>query len=174
MNYLDLASCSARRLTERMHAGSTPDADALVGWEFRGTNTAPWIRAAGMDRFVKGFTAGADGVVGYNRRVPRGARTDPWLPADGPDPPPFAYYTVAPVDPEAADNHYLHALLLDYGAGATSSLDPAGRLRDYLVALDDDHQLLLGHAFLALGPRRLSVTHFVLERLRPAPPPPTA
>lgn len=169
MNYLDLASCSAARLTERMHEGGTPDPAALDGWEYRGTNTTPSMRLAGMDRFVKGFVAGDDGAWGYNRRVRRGSRHDPWLPGGRPDPEPFAFYTMAPVDPEAVDNRYLHALLLDYSAGATSRFDPAAPIRDYLVTLDDDHELLLGHAFLALGSKRVAVTHFVLERLRRSP-----
>ena len=73
------------------------------------------------------------------------------------------------VDPEARDNRYLNSLLLDYSTHAKGALDPAGRLRDHLVTLDEEHTLLLGHAFLALGALRVPATFFVLERLRPAP-----
>jgi hypothetical protein len=38
-------------------------------------------------------------------------------------------------------------------------------LRDYLVRLSDD--LYLGKAYVALGPGRLPVSYFVLERHRP-------
>jgi hypothetical protein len=69
------------------------------------------------------------------------------------------------VDPAARDNHYLQALLLDYGAGAKSRLDPARPIRDYLVRVEPgSDDLLLGRAFLALGPFRPSPTFFVLER----------
>lgn len=146
-----------------MHRGELPDPARFGGREHRGLNTAPWMRVAGVDRFVKGFHEGR----GYNRRVPRGRRTDPWLPVQGEDPPSFAPFTVDPVDPEARHNRYLHALLLDYGALA-QSLDPAGRIRDYLVGVRGT-DLLLGHAFVAIGRRELHATFFVLEPFRPYP-----
>jgi hypothetical protein len=71
---------------------------------------------------------------------------------------------VAPVDPAARDNRYLQALLLDYGAGGNAWYDPSRPIRDYLVQVDEN--LLLGRAFLALGPLRASArTYFVLEPL---------
>jgi len=163
--FLELATSPARDLQAEMRRGRAPDRAKLAGQELRGVNTAGGLRLAGADRFVKGFT----GDGGYNRRVRRGPRTGRWLPADGPEPKPFAFFSVDAVDPEATDNRYLDALLLDYGPHARSALDPAGRLRDYLVALDADHTLLLGHAFVALGRRRIPATFFVLEPLRPAP-----
>ena len=41
--------------------------------------------------------------------------------------------------PDAAsrDNHYLHALLLDYSQGNNGALDATNGLRDYLVQVDD-------------------------------------
>lgn len=165
--FLELAGRSRQELAALMVRGTQPDMAALSGWEFRGLNTAPWMRAVGADRFVKGFAAGR----GYNRRVKRGARSDPWLSPGRPEPEPFAPFTVAPVDPEAPDNRYLHALLLDYGALASGPLDPAGRIRDYLVEVEGSAELLLGHAFVAVGRTRLQATFFVLERLRRAPEP---
>ena len=164
--FLDLAGAGTGRLRREMLGGRRPDRAQLAGFEFRGVNTATWIRAAGADRFVKGFTTDD----GYNRRVPKGPLTDPWLPPFRPEPQPFAPFAVRDVDPEAVDNRYLESVLLDYGPHASGPLDPAGRLRDYLVTLNDDHSLLLGHAFLAFGPLRLPATFFILERLRPAPP----
>jgi hypothetical protein len=160
---LELAALSKATLVQRMRQGRRPDPEALAGWEYLGVNTARFLRAAGGDRFVKGFQRGG---YGYNRRVGRGSRTDPWLPPGQPDPPPFAFYSVAAVDPTARDNRYLNALLLDYGAYAASALDPAGRIRDYLVALDDAHDRLLGHAFVAVGRARVAATFFVIERFR--------
>ena len=164
--FLSLADEPAAALAARMRRGHPVSATALDGYEFRGLNTARRLELAGADRFVKGFMRGR----GYNRRVRRGRRTDPWLPPGQPDPPPFAPFTVGPVDAASRDNRYLQALLLDYGALARGPLDPAGKIRDYLVGIDDD--LLLGHAFIALGPFRAPVTFSVLERLRPAPAPP--
>lgn len=165
--FLDLAGAGTERLHDEMLGGRRPHPARLAGFEYRGLNTAAWLRAAGADRFVKGFATDH----GYNRRVPRGPRTDPWLPPSRPEPQPFAPFAVRDVDPEAVDNRYLESLLLDYGPHAKGPLDPASRLRDYLVTLNDDHTLLLGHAFLAFGRLRLPATFFVLERLRPAQPP---
>jgi len=163
--FVALAGASNAELRDEMLRGHRPDRGRLAGFEYRGVNTAGWIRAAGADRFVKGFTPDR----GYNRRVPRGPLTGPWLPPSKPEPQPFAPFAVTAVDPEAVDNRYLDALLLDYGPCAKGPLDPAGRLRDYLVAIEEDHSLLLGHAFFAFGRCRVPATFFVLERLRPAP-----
>lgn len=164
--FLDLARGSKAELVAAMRRGTRPEPAALAGWEYRGLNTATWIRVAGADRFTKGFAHDR----GYNRRVGRGRPSDPWLPPHGDEPEPFAFFGIGRVDPESRDNRYLNALLFDYSTYATSPVDPAGPLRDYAVAIDDDCDLLLGHAFAAIGNARLHVTFFVLERLRPAPP----
>ncbi len=163
--FLELADRSSTALRAAMRRGDRPDPTSLEGWEFRGLNTARWMRLAGADRFVKGFAPGR----GYNRRVERGHRTEPWLPHGGEARAPWAPFAVTPVDAEAVDNRYLQALLLDYGAVARGPLDPAGRIRDYLVTVHEANGLLLGHAFVALGRTRLHATFFVLEPLRPAP-----
>ena len=163
----EVANLTRSDLGGRMRQGHRPDPTVLAGWEYLGINTARFLRTAGADRFVKGFQTG----YGYNRRVGRGSRTDPWLPPGEPEPEPFAFYSVAPVDPTARDNRYLNALLLDYGTYAANPVDPAGRIRDYLVALDDAHDLLLGHAFVAVGRARIAATFFVIERFREQPTP---
>jgi hypothetical protein len=163
--FLELASQPKSRLVAVMRRGVRPDPAQLDGWEYRGLNTATWMRIAGADRFVKGFA----GDLGYNRRVSRGPRSAAWLPASAPDPKPFAPFGVAAVDPATRDNRYLNALLFDYSAHARGRFDPARMIRDYAVALDDSHELLLGHAFVAIGPARMHATFFVLERLRRTP-----
>ena len=163
--FLALADLPRRDLLARMRQGRRPDPDNLAGWEYRGINTAGWARWAGVDRFVKGF----EGDYGYNRRVQRGPRTEPWLREGLPDPDPFAFFGVGPVDPTTRDNRYLDALMLDYGRFARSPLDPAGSIRDYLVATDDGQDQLIGHAFVAAGPFRVEATFFILEPLRQCP-----
>lgn len=162
--FLDLAGADTGRLHKEMVGGRMPDRARLAGFEFRGVNTAGWIRAAGADRFVKGFTTDD----GYNRRVPRGSHTDPWLPPHGPSPSVRAVRR--PGRGPRGRRQALPSMRCCWkGAHAKGPLDLPGRLRDYLVTLNDDHSLLLGQAFLAFGPRRLPATSFVLERLRPAP-----
>jgi len=154
--------------------GTQPDLDALVGWEFRGINRMPlnainFAYAIGIKKFVKGFFRAEDGrVMGYNIPVARNVLDGRWhlKPSDS-EPKRFGFYEVAPVDPTARDNEYLHAVLLDYGKGGNAKLDPTAGLRDYLVQVDANNpDLYLGKAYYAIGPARLSTNFFILERHR--------
>jgi hypothetical protein len=176
---LALARAPRAALERAMLRGSTPELEALVGWEFRGINATPdgalpLARLAGIQKFVKGmFRAGDDRdlVMGYNCPVIQNVLDGRWQtrPSDA-EPRRFGFYTVAPIDPTRRDNRYLHALLLDYGEGGNPAWDPSRGLRDYLVQVDPDNpDLLLGKAYAAIGPFRISVGYFVLERWRRAP-----
>jgi len=69
------------------------------------------------------------------------------------------------VDAESRDNRYLHAILFDYGRVRASRRDPSRLLRDYVVRVEPgSDDLLLGKAYLALGPFRAPLGFFVLER----------
>lgn len=153
--------------------GAMPELDALVGWEFRGINHMPLnalgvADLVGIKKFVKGFFREGDRVMGYNIRVARNVLDGRWhlKPSDS-EPKRFGFYEVAPVDPTARDNEYLHALLLDYGKGGNAKLDPTAGLRDYLVQVDANNpDLYLGKAYYAIGPMRLVSNFFILERHR--------
>jgi hypothetical protein len=150
--------------------GGTPSLDALVGWEFRGTNTPGWAKYAGIKKFIKGFWRREDGeVMGYNCPVVQDGLDAPWTAQpDDAAPKRFGFYRVAPVDATSRDNAYLHAILLDYGQGGNKRLDPTAGLRDYVVQVDvGDDDLLLGKAYYALGPLRVPTSFFILERHRP-------
>ena len=164
--YLELGRRSARELEETFLRGSMPDLDALVGWEFRGMNVGRLPKLARIRMFVKGFERqGADRVMGYNRPVEQNRITSPWRAGERR----FGWFRVAPVDPTARDNTYLHAALFDYGRGDNPLWDPSRGLRDYLVQVEaGDRDLYLGKAYYAVGPGRLPLSFFVLERLRPA------
>jgi hypothetical protein len=174
---LDLAHASQRALEQAFQRGATPDAIALVGWEFRGINwtppgVAPLARLAGIKKFVKGMFRANDGrVMGYNCPVVQNALDGRWhtRPSDT-APKRFGFYEVAPVDATARDNHYLHALLLDYGKGGNAAWDVTRGLRDYLVQVEvDNPDLFLGKAYYAAGPTRIPVGFFILERHRRGP-----
>jgi hypothetical protein len=153
--------------------GVMPDLDALVGWEFRGINRMPLnainvAQLAGIKKFVKGFFRDGDRVMGYNIPVARNVLDGRWhlKPSDS-EPKRFGFYEVAPVDPTARDNEYLHAVLLDYGKGGNAKLDPTAGLRDYLVQVDANNpDLYLGKAYYAIGPARVKANFFILERHR--------
>jgi len=169
-----LARLSGRDLEVAFQRGVTPDLSLLVGWEFRGINTPRWARAAGIQKFTKGFftdpgrTEGG-AIYGYNCPIVQNGLDAPWIAKpDDAAPKRFGFYRVGPVDPTSRDNAYLHAVLLDYGRGGNSALDPTRGLRDYLVQVSaDDPDLYLGKAYYALGPARVATSFFVLERHRP-------
>jgi hypothetical protein len=174
---LALALGPRRALELALVRGATPDLDSLVGWEFRGINATPegappLPRLAGIQKFVKGmFWGGAGRAMGYNSPVVQNALDGRWQtrPSDA-APRRFGFYRVAPVDPTSRDNHYLHALLLDYGKGGNAAWDLTRGLRDYLVQIDAGNpDLLVGKAYAAIGPARVPVGYFVLERWRPGP-----
>jgi len=149
--------------------GTMPNLDDLVGWEFRGVNhlplnVLPVANLVGIKKFVKGFFRTEDGrVMGYNSPVKNNALDGRWHVAEKK----FGYYEVAPVDPTAHDNKYLHAVLLNYGKGKNPALDPSQVLRDYVVQVDPNNpNLLLGKAYGAFGPLRIPTNFFILERFR--------
>jgi hypothetical protein len=149
--------------------GVTPEPELLVGWEFRGTNTPPWMRLVANKKFVKGmFKNGAGELYGYNCPVVQNRLDEPWITKpDDQNPTRFGFYKVVPVDATTRDNKYLHALLLDYGQGGGALYDPTRGLRDYLVQVDPrDQDLFLGKAYYAVGPARVFTNFFVLERHR--------
>ena len=149
--------------------GVTPDREALVGWEFRGTNTPRWMRLVGNKKFVKGmFKHGAGEVYGYNCPVVQNRLDEPWITKpDDKNPTRFGFYKVVSVDATSRDNRYLHALLLDYGQGGGAIYDVTRGLRDYLVQVDPGNpDLFLGKAYYAVGPARIATNFFVLERHR--------
>ena len=168
--YLSMVATRARDLRGVMARGQQPDPANLVGWEFRGTNLPARTALFGLRRFIKGFRRDElERPIGYNKSVAGADLGTPWTPRAQRDGRlAFAYYTVAPVDPEALDNRHLRALLLDYGAVPEPERGIAGVLRDYLVRVEPgSDELLLGHAFAAVGRSRLPIGWFVLERLQP-------
>jgi len=166
---LALEQASWHELETTFVNGTTPDLDALVGWEFRGINRlplnqVPLARIVGIKKFLKGFYLAEDGrVMGYNSPVAMNVLDGRWHVA----PKRFGFYEVYRVDPTARDNHYLHAVLLDYGRGGNKPYDPTSGLRDYLVQVDPANpDLFLGKAYFALGPMRIRTNFFILERHR--------
>lgn len=172
---LALERASMHELEVTFLRGTTPDLEALVGWEFRGINrlplqdTVPVAKLTGIKKFVKGFVRADDGrIMGYNSPVDSSNALDGRWHVKAKR---FGFYEVAPVDPTARDNRYLHALLLDYGKGDNPIYDPSRLLRDYLVQVDPANpDLYLGKAYGAIGPARIATNFFILERHRRAQP----
>jgi hypothetical protein len=169
-HYLALVHTPSRKLADIMDRGEAPDLGAISGWEWRGTNLpAATSRLLGIRRFIKGFEIHDGSLGGYNVTVVGSDLSSPWAERrqrDGRRE--WARFTVAPVDATATDSRHPNAVLLDYGAVAAPEPGLARRLRDYLVRVSPgSDDLLLGHAFLTVGSRRVPVGWFALERLRP-------
>jgi hypothetical protein len=169
LTFESLIRMPLRRLAAVHAAGTRPDLASLAGQEYRGVNRPATARLLGIRRFVKGFVLDADGSAsGYNKQV-RGAALDrPWTAhrrKDGRVA--YAPFLILP----ASDGGTPDGLLLDYGAPSEPEPGVAARLRDVLVRVNpgaDD--LLLGHAYLVAGGRRIPVGWFVLDRLGPGDP----
>ena len=167
--YRELATASRAERKRAFAAGTKPDLAELDGWEFIGWNTSWLTGVLGFRKFVKAFFAsGAESAYGCNCPTEQNALEDTWQAKPSEDEPGwFGFYAIAPAPPRRGD-----ALLLDYGRGRNGF--PSRLLRDYVVRVSpDDDDILLGKAYLALGPLQLPVTYFVLAKRRPAPAPPS-
>jgi hypothetical protein len=176
LTYFDLAVMSAHDLQIVFDAAIKPTFGQLLGWEFRGWNPPRFARILGFQKFKKGFfldegqTADGAAISGYNVFVHQNWLDDPHIVSrkDG-HPKYHGFYKVSEVDPGAADNKHPHALLLNYGIGTNASYNPERVIRDYLVQVDPNNpDLLLGKAYIALGPARVFSNFFVLDRYNKA------
>jgi hypothetical protein len=168
------AAMSDDALEDVFREADGPAPKALAGWEWRGFNTPWWTRALGVQKFIKAFDTTARGVEGYNIRVGQRGIDAPWTQQPSPeDPRPFGFFDVAPVDTKSRDAAYPRATLLNYGTSARNRLYRIDDLtmkvlRDYVVQPDArDPNVMLGKAYIALGPFRLYSNFFVIERSRP-------
>lgn len=165
--YLRLATCSRAERHQAFKAGETPNVDALTGFEYRGVNTA-WIAPLlRIRKFVKAFFDFDGRAYGCNSPTEQNGIEEEWrLVPSADEPRRFGFYVIE----RPAKRRHPHALLLDYGGGGNGFFEPARLLRDYVVRVSPaDDDLLLGKAYLAIGPVQLPVSYFVLERRRALP-----
>ena len=169
-NYVSLCLSTLAMLEEVMRCGTAPDLEKLAGWEFRGYNTPEFAALLGIKKFKKGFYRDAASppgrIQGYNVEIRQSPLGEPWVDVmKGSGSHKFGWYNVYPVDLSEPDNKYPGAVLINYNCAKNFLLDPTRLLRDYLVQVyPDNPDLYLGKAFIALGPVRLFVSFFILER----------
>jgi hypothetical protein len=171
--------CLARDedLEQVMRCGTTPELSRLSGWEFRGFNTPEILQLAGIRKFKKGFYRDdatrphQEGLQGYNVNVVQGTLGEPWVDVERAGKPVrMGWYEVQTVKLADPDNKYPNAVLINYArSDKNATVDPTRLLRDYLVQVHPENpDLYLGKAFLAVGPLRVFVSYFVLERHNPS------
>jgi hypothetical protein len=167
----DLASLSNSELEKILVAGKAPPFSSLDGHQFRGWNTPLMAHVLRIKKFAKGFLSKKDGRnMGYNCPVRQNGFEGAWeLKPSNEQPKRFGYYEVRKTSAGDAEHRYPEAWCLDYGRGENPWWEPAKFLRDYLVQVDADNpDLLLGKAYVALGPARIFGGYFILERLKKA------
>ncbi len=169
-SFADLIAMSNEELDAVLQSGTAPDPDALVGWEFRGFNPPTFAKILGFQKFIKGFDRDdAGNVYGYNLFVEdaRGGPDAPWVAkGDGGPDTRHGFYDIVPL----ATDTGIDGVLLDYGSGRNAWYNPEAVIRDQVVQVSAGNpDLLLGKAFLQIGPWRVFSNFFILERLRPAP-----
>jgi hypothetical protein len=172
---LELYRAPASTLEAILRAGPAPRFEDLVGWEFNGTNVGFMPGVLGIRKFRKGFYQGPprapEGptpfVQGYNIPVRQNGVGRPHVAKPSDEAPKrFGFYRVYAASQNPRFQRYPQALLLDYGLG-DNGLTPPALLRDYLVQVNPDSpDLLLGSAYLALGPLAIPAGFFILERAR--------
>jgi hypothetical protein len=167
--FVELTATSNRELEEILRRGTTPSVDALVGYEYRGFNRPARTALLGIRKFTKGFFGVEGEAFGFNTLMKQNGLDAEWIARGDPGHPRrVGFFSVAPVRPGGRDDLYPHALLLNYAAGGNPVYDPSRLLRDYVVRVrEDSDELLLGKAYLALGPTRPAAGFFLLERDRP-------
>ncbi|RME22335.1 MAG: hypothetical protein D6806_13115 [Deltaproteobacteria bacterium] len=171
-DYLTLVSAGSDELEAVLRRGVHPDPEKLVGWEFRGYNTLDLTTILGFRKFKKGFYKEGERYFGYNVKIKPNGLLEPWIDVvKNGKPVRHGFFDVYPVRAAETDNLYPNALLLNYASDKNPLWDPSRVLRDYLVQVHGDNpDLYLGKAYVAVGPKRLFVSFFVLERHNEASP----
>jgi hypothetical protein len=168
--YLELAGWPKRELQELFAAGTAPDLSALTGFEFRGYNQPRAAALLGIRKFIKAFYLDRSRQpFGCNTPVTQNGLDAEWLAKPAPERPKrYAFFQVAPADPDSPEPLRRNGVLLDYARGGNPPYEVARILRDYLVRVEPgSDDLLLGQAFFVLGGRPVASSFFLIERYRP-------
>jgi hypothetical protein len=165
-----LAAADRGTLEQVLLKGSTPDPVALEGTVHRGWNHEPIATLSGR-KFRKAFYRRDGALVGHNQVVEQDGKGPggEWRVKlkDG-RPEQIGYYRVVPA---IGPPRYAHALRLDYDVPQNRGLHVVLRLiqDDVVLPNPGDHDLLLGKAYLRLGPVRVFFSYFVLGEAEAEP-----
>jgi hypothetical protein len=156
MTYEDLLKLGRSELHELLVAGKPVDVDGLADREYHGTSLGlpGFVDKIAWKKFKKVFHREPDGSVrGWNVAAVQNALDEPWSDAlKRGERSTYGYYAVRDAADYPVPARYRRGLMIDYGLGGNGRLDPMGRIRDPLVALDDAGTLLLGVSLLDSGP----------------------
>jgi len=165
---------NGRELLDVLRAGKNIDPTALEGYAYKGISLGlpEFVDKLAWKTFQKTFfrDPASGHLRGWNVRLEqRGidAKSVP-LQAKG-VPVTFGHYHVVPYDVPVPKAPGLAGLLIHYGKGGNSVLDPMHRMRDPIVALEEGNaDRLLGWSYADLGFTRVGTpSFFLLEREHP-------
>lgn len=173
-----LIDADKRTLRALLASGHPIDADALAGWQYRGTSLGMpgFVDRLAWKTFVKAFhrDPGASQVRGWNVRIRQTGLLGPIEPMlrNG-KPFVFGFFRVELPGGYAVPDGADRGLILDYGQAGNPAFDPVNRVRDPLVALEPGNaDVLLGWTYLDLGIVRVPTpSYFLLERVSPVTAP---
>ena len=168
MTLESLLAMSRTELMKTLRAGHAIAPEALADTEYLGVSLGlpGWVDRLAWKTFMKTFHSD-DGVLrGWNVRLEQdGIEAVPRPKTKGAEPITFGHYKVRPM---GAGESY-PGLMLDYGAGGNGWWDPAGFLRDPLVALHPEQtDLLLGWSYVRLAGLSIGTpSFFALRKVGP-------
>ena len=164
----ELAKLKTKQMDALMLIGGTPTMKDVLGYEYRGYNMNPSTVILGTRKFKKGFFGdlNKDHAWGYNVLVQQNKMSEPWIakPSDA-YPARRFFFKLLPAG-GGYDARYDHSLFVDYAkSGEYFILHPTRYTVDYLVYPDpENHDLMLGKSDAEIGPIRLPLGYFILER----------
>jgi hypothetical protein len=169
-----LAAADREKLEEVVRTGVAPDYGELEGFVYCGWNQQRVARLTG-EKFRKVFRRREGRPFGYNEVVRQdrqgyGGKWEPKL--ENGRPVEIGHFRVANVadePPRRLYRPYRHGGLFDYNVAVNTGRNfPLRVIRD-ITALPNpgDHGLVLGKAYLQLGPFHVFYSYFVLGHRRP-------
>ena len=182
MEATDFRSMDRARLMDALLAGHPIDPSALDDWQYRGVSLGmpAWVDRIAWKTFVKAFhrDPATGDLRGWNVRLEQTGIDGPVEPqVKKGEPVTFGHFRVVSPEGYRMPRPATSGLLLDYGSGGNPRLDPTGRIRDPIVAVNEGSaDLLLGWTYVDLGSVQVGTpSFFTLERYArvesPATPP---
>lgn len=169
VNTADILALRPHELEELLREGHRIDPAQLDDLEFRGTSLGlpSWVERLTWKKFKKVFHRDprSGHLRGWNVRVEQGESWRAQRRRDG-SPKTFGHYRVVDGERIPRPPPWGEALLIDYGRGQNSTVDPLRFLRDPIVSLDPGRvDRLLGWSYVDLGRWQVGTpSYFLLEK----------
>ncbi len=165
----DLVAMDSDALDRAMRGGHPIDQNTLADRQYDGVslNLPKLVERVTWLKFCKVFHREPDGSIrGWNCKIDQTPLDEPWrLTLKDGAPITYGRYRVVPCDGYPLPRPYGAGLMLDYGLGGNPALDPTGRMRDPIVAVNEgDSALLLGWSYVDLGFANVSTPSFFALR----------